>query len=294
MSKINSKVYYSNYYGHKVKDLDIIYKCVKNSGNNKRIVYFAGDSSLDNKHYILNKTAEPAINGYEKVLDPPIMAKDICYHLTKCICDNNVNNTFVLNCAVEEATLGSKQYGLSQQDKLIQKNITSNDILIVSCGGNDLALHPSMGTIWNMFKLITFNSKEYIKRNPNGAWGMEHFVKLFRNDMTTYINELVLKTKPKKVIVCTIYYPDKNITNSWADSVLSKLDYNTDPEKLQLIIQHIHREAICKIEIEGVEIVPFPLYTILDGDISNDYVGRVEPSDQGGCKIANALFEHLL
>ena len=84
-----------------------------------------------------------------------------------------VNNIFVLNCAVEEATLGYKQYRLNEQDRFIQKHITNNDILIVSCGGNDLALHPSISTLWNMFKLMTFNSKDYIKTNPSGAWGME-------------------------------------------------------------------------------------------------------------------------
>jgi hypothetical protein len=40
-------------------------------------------------------------------------------------------------------------------------------------------------------------------------------------------------------------------------------------------------------------VIPFPLFSILDGKDSHDYVQRVEPSSQGGEKIAQALLAVL-
>jgi hypothetical protein len=290
---MNSVNFYSNYYGHRVQYIKKLHEHIKTIIPNGSIVYLAGDSSLDNKHYTLSSPWVTAINNYESILNPPLMTQDICYHLNSCIINNsnlfNLSNYSVINCAVEEATVGSKKYGLNVQDKFIQNNITPDDILIVSIGGNDLALHPSISTMYNMLKLMWFNSKDYIKRYPSNAWGMQHFVDLFKNETTNYIKQLISKKKPKLVIICSIYYPDKTINNSWADSVLNKLDYNRDPEKLQLIIDHIHNEAISNIKIKNVNIKYFAMSSVLDGSSTNDYVGRVEPSSIGGKKIANGL-----
>merc|ERR1712087_216414 len=39
----------------------------------------------------------------------------------------------------------------------------------------------------------------------------------------------------------------------------------------------------------GTEVVPFPLFVPLDGKTSADYVERVEPSAQGGRKMAGGV-----
>ena len=43
---------------------------------------------------------------------------------------------------------------LEEQDHLIQKSITSNDYLAVSIGGNDIALAPSLCTIFFLLCLM--------------------------------------------------------------------------------------------------------------------------------------------
>ena len=40
----------------------------------------------------------------------------------------------------------------------------------------------------------------------------------------------------------------------------------------------------------GTEVVPFPLFKVLDGKNTDDYLQRVEPSPSGGKKMADALF----
>ena len=56
-------------------------------------------------------------------------------------------------------------------------------------------------------------------------------------------------------------------------------------------MKQIYNLATCKIELEGTEYIPFSLFSVLNGKDTNDYVSRVEPSDQGGKKIASKLLE---
>ena len=86
-----------------------------------------------------------------------------------------------------------------------------------------------------------------------------------------------------------IYYPDEKMTGSWADRTLGFLGYNTNPEKLQAAIHQIFLHATSKIKIEGTKVIPFAMYSILNGKITDDYVQRVEPSGQGGYKLAKSV-----
>jgi len=88
-----------------------------------------------------------------------------------------------------------------------------------------------------------------------------------------------------------IYYPDENNTPSWANPALSALGYNSNPEKLQMLIRKVFEEAISKITIEGSEVIPVPLFNVLDGKHSSDYIARVEPSPSGGRKMAEFLLD---
>lgn len=48
---------------------------------------------------------------------------------------------------------------------------------------------------------------------------------------------------------------------------------------------------LSKISIPGTEVIPVPLFNALDGKTPNDYVARVEPSSQGGRKVAEYLLD---
>eukprot|EP00520_Triparma_pacifica_P008211 CAMPEP_0118666086 /NCGR_PEP_ID=MMETSP0785-20121206/19008_1 /TAXON_ID=91992 /ORGANISM="Bolidomonas pacifica, Strain CCMP 1866" /LENGTH=74 /DNA_ID=CAMNT_0006560335 /DNA_START=586 /DNA_END=806 /DNA_ORIENTATION=- len=73
-----------------------------------------------------------------------------------------------------------------------------------------------------------------------------------------------------------IYYPDVSPRQpSWADAALGFLGYNRNPGKLQLMIRKMYEMAVSEIKIPGVEVVPIPLFEVLDGGDTRDYVARV-------------------
>jgi len=106
-----------------------------------------------------------------------------------------------------------------------------------------------------------------------------------------YIEALTAKTKPKKILVCTLYYPDENNTPSWANAALGALGYNTNPAKIQLLLRKIFEECTSSVRIPGSQVVPIPLFHPLDGTRSEDYVARVEPSASGGRKMAEYMLD---
>lgn len=58
-----------------------------------------------------------------------------------------------------------------------------------------------------------------------------------------YIEALTSKTRPRKILVCMIYYPDEINVPSWANAALGALGYNRNPARLQLLIRKIFEEA---------------------------------------------------
>ena len=77
---ISISTFANEYHGHPVEDLSRLVQAIR---QNRRIIWLAGDSSLDNKVWI-TKRGEP-INGYEKVLSPGTLPVDVSYHLNKII-----------------------------------------------------------------------------------------------------------------------------------------------------------------------------------------------------------------
>ena len=63
------------------------------------------------------------------------------------------------------------------------------------------------------------------------------------NRTQIYIEALTSKTRPKKILVCMIYYPGVDNVPSWANTALGALGYNQNPEKLQLLIRKVFEEA---------------------------------------------------
>jgi len=115
---------------------------------------------------------------------------------------------------------------------------------------------------------------------------------LFGVRVQKYIEALTAKTKPKKILVCMIYYPDENIHSpSWAHCALKAMGYDRNPKKLQAMIQTAFEQATCQIKVDGSQVIPVPLYLTLNGKNSRDYVARVEPSKQGGRKMAEFLLD---
>lgn len=289
----------------------------------KSFVWLAGDSSLDNKHWLFSNKFNPkvmfdeascadAVNGYETILEPPRVPRDVCFWLNKGLeaeYKGAGHRVCAVNTAVEESTLGQRvdddNAQLLLQDEFLRDHLSENDILIVDVGGNDVALRPTKATGINMAILL------YLSCTPIIRWfscafapylgcycgfplGLGYFVNMFKNKTAAYVEKLIEKRKPKKVIVCMLYYLDESPSGGWADGVLSMLGYDKNPAKLQAVIKRVFELGTSKISLPGVEVVPFPLFQALDGKDPNDYLERVEPSVQGGRKMAEALLQEIL
>ena len=137
MKKINSVSFYGNYHGLLEEHLNVVHEHFISKNEKQKFIYLAGDSSLDNKYWVKNQV--PACNGYEEILEPPTSIPDVSHHLNHLV---KGKEYVTVNCSVEATALSDRKEGLLYQDKFIRDNITEEDILIVSIGGNDIALKP--------------------------------------------------------------------------------------------------------------------------------------------------------
>lgn len=279
--KISTRAFYTEYHGHRIEHLEVL----RDAFEGRPKVWLIGDSSLDSKYY-QPPAAHEALNGYEDVLEPAIMRRDVCYWL-----NSELNGDFaVMNCAVEESTLAARvkdNGNLLPQDEFAMKNISGDDVLVCSVGGNDVALAPSILTILACLKAIYWSER----------CGLPHFISMFKDDTVKYLEKVISRTKPKLVIVCMIYFPDENTrVESWASATLGYLRYNSTPGKLQSFIRKVFDNATCKIQLDdgNVMVAPCALYEAMDGKNSDEYVARVEPSELGAHAIAKLIKSKIL
>mmetsp|Transcript_10048 Transcript_10048/g.16593 ORF Transcript_10048/g.16593 Transcript_10048/m.16593 type:complete len:357 (+) Transcript_10048:99-1169(+) len=322
--KISSRSFYNEYHGHKVSDLRTLYPRLRQQ--NHSLIWTAGDSSLDNKYWFADwQPAEAAGSVYAQVLDPPRCIADVTFWLNyletrrqkennSSTPDNTITTYAAINTAIEATTLNQRSRSLLGQDKFIRDNISSQDILIVSIGGNDVALAPTPCTIASISGLLCCLPQSCLENGTTfGTVPMDdcccgcgpslascscacppclgYIRHLFGTRVQNYIEKLTSKVKPKKILICMIYYPDEANVPSWANGALGALGYNSNPGKVQLLIRKMYEEATSRISIAGSEVIPIPLYVPLDGTRSEDYVARVEPSAIGGRKMAEYLLD---
>ena len=112
---------------------------------------------------------------------------------------------------------------------------------------------------------------------------------LFKNRVESYVRRLCTTTKPRTVLVCAIYYPEETTRGGWADTALKAMCYDFNPGKLQLLIRKVFEHATARIRVPGVNVVPVPLFEVLDSQDPRDYEQRVEPSASAGAKMAAAF-----
>ena len=312
-SPVSASKFYAEYHGHKTQHLKKVHDRLRTSCD--RMIFLCGDSSLDNKHWLFpvdplstkrqlfsnevrrrsKRFLADAINGYEDVLSPPFMMKDVCYHLNNAAHERRLNGatalrTCTIMTSVEESTLEDRDDDILAQDIFIRDHITSRDDLVVSVGGNDIALRPTLRTAFNML-LLTKSPDALIQRGL--APGLGYFVDFFHSNIQRLLDRVTRKQKPRRIVVCMIYFPDET-PGGWADVTLKKLGYDETPEKLQLCIRKIF-DGIKRrgFFVAGSKVDVFPLFRVLDGKNHGDYYHRVEPSDAGGKKMANALLDFL-
>ncbi|KAH0596867.1 hypothetical protein MHUMG1_05175 [Metarhizium humberi] len=290
--KINASRFYFEYKGHPISDIRAFHNIIISQRPTKPIVYLAGDSSLDNKYWLPSSspggetlpTEVPEI--YKAALQPPHPKPDVAFWLNHFL----GSQATALNLAVEASLLQERDSDLLAHDKFIRDHIRAEDILIVSVGANDIAMRPNLSTICHMLLLAWLTPTSRIQRGT--AWPLRYFVNMFKTQVEKYVAKLVEQHKPRAVVVCMIYFPleaQAAKQKSWADVSLGALGYNRWPGRLQAAITKMYELATQKVQIPGVSVIPVALFEALDGKRGGDYVERVEPSVEGGRKIASQL-----
>lgn len=262
--QVSSLAFYSEYYGHPISDLKKIYPCLRESSSS--LIWTAGDSSLDNKYWFSNHS--PAVGVYKDLLDPPRSKCDVTYWLNFILEHRKTEDkpgVAAINTAVEATTLNSRSFNLKRHDVFLRDNISKDDILIVSVGGNDVALLPSPCTIFSALFLLSLPTKCVEHGCSAGSvpvddycWGcgpslcscagscppcLGYFSHLFGMRVQKYIEQLTAKTKPKKILVCMIYYLDETPVPSWAGLSLKAMGYDKNPERLQILTKKMFEVA---------------------------------------------------
>ncbi|KAF2277367.1 uncharacterized protein EI97DRAFT_432245 [Westerdykella ornata] len=289
-SKINSSAFFSEWKGHPISDLAKFRDTTRAVRPGKPIVYLAGDSSLDNKAWVTASEPISPAQIYKETLRTSSYSgikPDIAYWLNHFLGDRAT----CINAAIEESLLRERDDRLLEHDLFIRDSITANDILIVSVGANDIALRPTTSTMLHMADLAWTTRRSSIQ--DGSASSLVYFRKMFKDKTENYISRMLEKQKPRAVIVCMIYYPleaDAGQTG-WADMQLKALGYNMRPGQLQAAIKQIYESATKNIRIEGTQVLTYPLFEVLDPRDAKDFTARVEPSTEGGRKMAQRFSE---
>ncbi|KAH7116193.1 hypothetical protein B0J11DRAFT_561608 [Dendryphion nanum] len=293
--KINTSKFYFEWSGHPISDLTKFHTITQTTRPSKPTIWLAGDSSLDNKYWVPSSgpggdplpVAVPEI--YNVTLEKPTPKPDVSFWLNHLLGPRAT----CINTSVEESMLRQRDSDLNAHDTFIKDHIQKQDVLIVSVGANDVAMRPTLATILHMLRLAWFTSRANIDNGT--AWSLPYFKHLFGTKLQSYIEKIVATTKPRAVIVCMIYFPlEAGLGQSgWADMNLRALGYSRDPGKLQAAIRKMYEIATVGMVVEGTKVLPCPLFEVLDPRVKEEYVARVEPSVEGGRKMAESFVEIL-
>jgi hypothetical protein len=295
------------YHGYRPENLSHAReKLLEKHGDDLRFIYLVGDSSLDNKDWFSGSNSQgSATNGFESILRRgDTVCKDVAYWLNAEAESGyqkaEHSRVATLCAAVEESTIWDRRTRLLPHDEFVRESLTSSDMVVVSVGGNDVALNPTVCTVVAMAWLVYCTPSWAIECGLGGP-ALWYFKRLMGRGTHRLVQRLVELEQPAKVAVCMLYFPGPQTkSGSWADMQLGLLRYNTNPAKLQLVIRSLFKEVQGYWKsnpIRGVNVVCVPLYEQpngLDSTDPCDYEQRVEPSVQGGRKMAKKLLGVLL
>ena len=115
--------------------------------------FFGQRERKQNQMHVPSFTAA-AVNGYEDVLQPTRMVMDVSYWLNRTAEERFGRGRFcTINASVEESTLADRDGSLLEQDAFLRDAVGPGDVVVLSVGGNDIALRPTKATIVWMLAL---------------------------------------------------------------------------------------------------------------------------------------------
>ena len=331
----DASAFYKTYHGHEPEALRAFAAAMRGGAAGaegaRPLVWLAGDSSLDSKFWLDNQQRAPPCNGVERALSfgagagggagAGAVPRDVAHSVIAALAARGLRFGCV-NAAVEESTLADRAGGrLLPQDAVLRECLRDGDVIVVSAGGNDIALKPSAATAAALALLVGVPGVRALPLlaglpllgggasdaavADGSAWGMAHLVGMFGAQTRAYVNALLSgpqRARPALVIVCTIYYPLErgavrgSDAEGWADGALGVLGYDENPARLQSAIRSIYEHATRRVAAEDaagapVPVAACPLFEALDPRDARDYERRVEPSARGGEKMAAAFVQ---
>jgi len=188
-ASIDANSFYCEFYGHKNEHLEILLPLLR--ADCEHLIWTAGDSSLDNKYWV--KDTRPAVGVYADVLQPPRSLADVTYWLNY-VSAKHRRKYAAINTAVEATTLNERTFNLRPQDIFLRDNISSEDVLIVSIGGNDIAMCPTPCTILSMAGLMCLpttwlaNGRSFGAMPVRISWCLCHLVPLHEASLLNYFS----------------------------------------------------------------------------------------------------------
>ncbi len=279
--------FYAEYHGHRVDHLAGLRSHLVDSGC-RRFVYLCGDSSLDNKAWVPSIAQAAPMNGYPENW---LMMPDVCYHINVVaqLKSGESGAVCAINCAVEESSLESRRVALLQQDEFVRDHLESSDVIVMSVGGNDVVLNPSLRTVVNA-ALVALSPTALVR--SEWAPGLGYFCRFVAGGVDSYAKRLKRECPAANVLVCMIYFPLEEPGGSWADSALKLIGYDRNPQKLQAAIRAIYRH-LQHFTFESGNVTLVPLFEALDGKNAEHYCARVEPNDEGGRVLAEFIMKYV-
>lgn len=220
------------------------------------------------------------------------MRQDIAYWLNVEVAQATPPRYAAFNCAVERSTIAKRDSsGLLPQDCLVRDHLRPEDVLVCSAGGNDIIMKPSLSSLTSLFRLTYTTPMERLQLpGGGGVVQLEHFRRLFHDKYQHYLEMLVATTRPRLVIPCMVYNPCSRGLG-WPMLPLSFMGYYWNPQRLQRLNDIIFEEAVRHIHLPGTRVHPMQLSKVLDPSDTSNYVNIIEPSSQGGQKLAKAIWE---
>jgi ribonuclease HII len=148
--------FYDKYDGHKDSHLQIIYNKLKDA-NTDGLIYLAGDSSLDNKHWLkppyTTEKRVNAVNGYETIEDFNTKGclQDVAYHINNEINEFNKIHSKEIKMACINTSIEATKLAMS---RALEQLEFKPDYLIID------------GIGWEK-KFQSYNIKSIIKGDAN-------------------------------------------------------------------------------------------------------------------------------
>lgn len=158
--------------------------------------------------------------------------RDVAWHCNDLLASSeDDSSTFrpplALCCAVEESTSADRRTGLLEQDAAAAEAVCEGDAVVISLGGNDLALAPTLWTLLCLAGLAlcpTVLLEHVVARRGSGwAPGLGHVTDLLAL-RPARLALTVAGSSGATVLVAILYPPGPRVEGapSWADATLRR------------------------------------------------------------------------